>query len=792
MRYRLDDLGWFQFEELVQSLIKEKFGVGIQSWGGHNDLGRDAYFERCIELSKNSILKGPIVFQVKFIENANSAGAKPGKALLNAVRTELKKIKTDGKWKSFKSYILITNVTLSKTLREKVNSFWVDKFADKIFYTFGGKDLCDWLDGVPSIKYAFPLILGLADLGYLIEDAIIKSTKKRTRILLEQAYEIAKLFVPTKAYINAIRILHETHFIVLEGPPEVGKTTLGQIILLEKATEGYESYELRKPEEFFKVYKANRNQIYFSDDAFGSTEYDPYLTKRWAEDLDKIIFKLDRGHLFIWVTRSHILKIALNTVNLKAGAETFPEAGDIIINVKDLSLYEKAKMLYNHAKYCRLEDLAKQIVKEYAEFIIKNQNFTPFRIYRFVHNKLPDLAKLFNSINADDLKNIIDEEIRTPTKQMEITFRRLSSSHQRLLFSMLNYDRKLIYRKGLEEIYNLYSTEKSFIPFDQVLEELCDSFINVYGSTLECIICFIHPSLRGFVINELSRNKRERILFLKKCSVSGIRLTFSGGGEKGEIYLPLLKDEEDWQIINTRIEEIISEASESEIDSMLLTIEEIGKRDRKKKEIHNLLEASLKGVLEKYKDGSSVISDKILESYYRLSAYLYKNPTYPYLEYSYQYFLSEIEKSKEDSKHLFLFINCMDLVIFIAIIQKYEPSFFDQYRKSFKKNITEILKYLRDPLHFYIYGDPEDDIGYFLGIIEDLEDLLDIFLEIKDNINEVIGDLEGQIYSLEGEIERGDEEYDYEYDYDFSAMESDYISHKETRSVSIKEIFEDL
>ena len=31
LRYRLDDLGWFQFESLMQSLMKAELGLGIES-----------------------------------------------------------------------------------------------------------------------------------------------------------------------------------------------------------------------------------------------------------------------------------------------------------------------------------------------------------------------------------------------------------------------------------------------------------------------------------------------------------------------------------------------------------------------------------------------------------------------------------------------------------------------------------------------------------------------------------------------------------------------------------------
>jgi hypothetical protein len=41
--YRLDDLGWYEFERLCQALLKAAYGTAIEAWGGSGDLGRDAY-----------------------------------------------------------------------------------------------------------------------------------------------------------------------------------------------------------------------------------------------------------------------------------------------------------------------------------------------------------------------------------------------------------------------------------------------------------------------------------------------------------------------------------------------------------------------------------------------------------------------------------------------------------------------------------------------------------------------------------------------------------------------------
>ena len=73
MRYRFDDLGWYQFEWLVQSLLKAELGLGIESWtSSRGDRGRDAYFDGQLAFPTKAATEGPFVFQVKFVENANA------------------------------------------------------------------------------------------------------------------------------------------------------------------------------------------------------------------------------------------------------------------------------------------------------------------------------------------------------------------------------------------------------------------------------------------------------------------------------------------------------------------------------------------------------------------------------------------------------------------------------------------------------------------------------------------------------------------------------------------------
>jgi len=45
LAYHLDELGWFEFEQLVQTLLNVRLGLGVEAWGGRGDWGRDVYFE---------------------------------------------------------------------------------------------------------------------------------------------------------------------------------------------------------------------------------------------------------------------------------------------------------------------------------------------------------------------------------------------------------------------------------------------------------------------------------------------------------------------------------------------------------------------------------------------------------------------------------------------------------------------------------------------------------------------------------------------------------------------------
>lgn len=111
-------------EELVQSLLKARLGLGVEAWGGSRDWGRDAYFKGVLHWPSNEQHEGIFVFQCKFVVSANAPGSNP---LLSSLRSERDKVQvyleSDKRWAEPPTcYTLFTNATLSPELRNEAES----------------------------------------------------------------------------------------------------------------------------------------------------------------------------------------------------------------------------------------------------------------------------------------------------------------------------------------------------------------------------------------------------------------------------------------------------------------------------------------------------------------------------------------------------------------------------------------------------------------------------------------------------------------------------------------------
>jgi hypothetical protein len=443
MRYKLDDLGAYQFEQLAQSLLKAHAGLAVESWGRRSDYGRDAYTPNSLHFpSKDVENSGPFLFQVKFVEEANAAGARPAGALSDSVSKEIaciKKRKTNSIWAEPSHFTFLTNSPIQAPLREEIREKFHSVLPNSTVIIFGGDDLCDLLDHPPGIYKSFPQLLSIRDLDALIRSALTSESAARSSAAVEIARDLVPVFAPTSNYEKAWHVLRKHHFAVLEGPPEVGKSAIAWMIGLSQVGDGWEAIYCQRPSDFFEMYDPSGKQIFIADDAFGRTEYDPTRASKWEAELDLVLHRVNSDHWLIWTSRKHILERAVQRMDVTGKARSFPDPGAVLVDVRSLSVEERAMVLFRHARAANLGQDAKELIRRHAPQIINNPDFTPERMRRFVGESLPALvAKIrLGTLSQQEISTKVDEAIKNPTRQMQLTFRGLPVALKWYLISML-------------------------------------------------------------------------------------------------------------------------------------------------------------------------------------------------------------------------------------------------------------------------------------------------------------------------------------------------------------------
>jgi hypothetical protein len=771
IRYHLDDLGWYHFEELCQALIKVVFGHNVSSWGGRRDLGRDAYCEFEIKVDCN-FLQPPILFQVKFVEGANAAGAQPDELMKSSVNNEVSRINSrisEGTWAKLGTYIFITNSLLKKETRDYICDKITAVCNDCKILILNGKDVCDHLNEFPNIRSSFPEILGLGDLSNLIIQAMAKPAIERSKTDIELVHKKAPRFVRTESYFKALKILGKHSFVVFTGPPEMGKTFNAQIIALSKLTDKWEYYNCLQIEDFLNLYSKEVKQLFIADDAFGSTEYDPTLAIKWARDLHRVLHKLDENHWFIWTSRAAILHQALQRIKLEEDAKPFPDEKEVTVDASALTRLEKAKILYRHCKASNVNDKIKHLIKSRILRICDNPNFTPERIYRLT-NKLAigEIAKI------EELDALIDGVINKASDSMSTSFNQLETHYKLFMFSMLNVDP------------NNYSFDYHVSLFDElcggsipeiphtVANVLNDHFIKIIKGDNGSIniINWLHPSWRDIVIDKLKGSTNERKIFLSKCGIVGIKLALSlSGGEKGERSFPLIRDDSDWDVIQENTNQIVNSQNIEHISEIINILSSmLSWKDKTNYEHQFKLIDYVRNTINNICSSLNVIDIKIpydvLNRYYKLSIMMKPLPRTPYLDKTWASLFYN------DDKALSLNVDPIELVDYILLIYRNEPRFLSQIG-LFNKN-NQYANVLNTNLSEDILEKIEDDELNTPDVCDEeinkMETLKDRLVELKrirccqdELLEPVISEIElyiAYVEELKYELRKEETEYD--------------------------------
>lgn len=720
----------------------------------------------------------------------------------NAVAGEVKMIENriqKGLWQNPRHFVPVTNAPIDSKARTQIEQAFHSILPDSTVTSLGAGDISNLLDIHPALRKSFPEIMGLRDLDALLSEVVNKAIIERSRDSIEEARELVAVFVPTKAYDRAWKILRKHNFVVLDGPPEMGKTAIARMIALAQLSNAWQAIECRYPDDFYSSFRTAAPQVFVADDAFGRTEYDPTLGKVWERDLPKVFRRLDRNHWLIWTARKHILVRAIKDMDLTGPARNFPDPGELVVAADELSVEEKARILYRHARAANLDDEMRLLLRENARMIVEDAHFTPERIRRFVQERLPEFAarKPREPEALDLISEEIVEAIRNPTSQMRKSFRRLSDAHQWILIALLDC-REPVAPVELENVYERHRHANSRTAFKEGLDDMVGAFLKLHRYKFRGrseFVDWIHPSYRDLVIDELATQEEMKSIFLTSASVIGISLALSeAGGLSGARVMPLLGSEQSWSLLNERCREISANFEQNDIGELMDILTGAASLQSTDDAAMKWIPKTTRDVCEiayqRWNDSGERIAPQVLRSYGRAVLILDPRPPFPNL-------LASWASASDDLETEVSFIRIghdldpnpvQEWVDIFDVIAEYDEDFFDL--PDIQDRYMEIAANLKEMLEKQLEAIPhEDDPDLCEAEAERLELIADALSSqqyLDDYVDWYPGDFAGRIEGLAGEwrqliIEEPD-------------VENDYLDHRagSAEEFDIEALFSDL
>lgn len=337
--YELHSLGWKAFQNLCVIVMSEVWGQVVQGFFDSHDGGRDGAFHGTWTPVTGESFHGAFTAQCKFT-------AKADKCLqLSDLKDELVKAKRLATRGLADNYILFTNARLTGSTEEKIRQAFGAISVVKKFAAYGCERISQIIRESSRLRMLVPRVYGLGDLSQILDE---RAYDQAQEILSALGDDLAK-FIITDAYRQSANALVEHGFVLLLGEPACGKSTIAAALALGALDEwGCSTIKVRDADDFVKHSNPHEKQLFWVDDAFGTTQFDWASAVAWSGAFPHINAAIHRGAKVLFTSRDYIYKAAKR--HLKESALPIIKESQVIIHVENLTKDEREQILYNHIR----------------------------------------------------------------------------------------------------------------------------------------------------------------------------------------------------------------------------------------------------------------------------------------------------------------------------------------------------------------------------------------------------------------------------------------------------------
>lgn len=742
--YDFSCLSSFEFENLIKDLYQAETGLTLESfkqgWDGGIDL-------RCLKNNK-------IIIQCK--NYAKSSYSTLFTHLKNKEQPKLGTLSPD-------QYILTTSVGLTPQNKNEIKKLF-EPFCLTESDIWGRDDINTRLglhDEIVKKNYKLWFISTVI-LEELLEKVLNRDLYVKTKIDFENFLHFFPKIVITESFEKVNEIINKNNICVLFGLPGSGKSTLMKYLIMNFSHHNYEPvFITHNINEAFRLYKEDKNQIFYFDDFLGKCFLKGEFQKNEDELLVSFIEKIKRSKnkKFILSTREYIFKQASCKSEIIKEIELYKFAIELPLLTKS----EKAKILYNHLwhsniDYDKIEELL--IDKKYFK-IIDHLNFNPRLIESMI--KISGTADHFLS----SFLYILDH----PEKLWKHPFEHDICQESRIILYILGSYAYWSSYSQLLKSFSFFLNKEITNPikirevFELSLKELDGTFISIkrFYSGSDFMIEFNNPSIHDFIYSILLTDSYITSEIIRK-SISSSQLKeffefIQNNCEKEKLFYLINIDE-----LLYRMEYLILNNSE---DNSNIWIEW---------KIRNYLEIYLHSKDPKIKSKfidilkkTILLPDYLNEAHFQQNLYLItliKQNVNLFEEIIHD--LLEVSKKILVTKQWSYISEYNDLCKYIDLGVKLDEEEFSQIITNFYKIISNDIDYNEDGM-LTVYNPVDDSYEEHGEGIYELEQLTEQIKSISQNLNINASDV---ISSLNSKIESYYDSYEPENEEDNIPIES--------------------